>query len=172
MYSPIDILDAREQRVQNQKKLLKKYKNTLIVVRANYPGINKCNETTKGIVNEIKEELLRNLKLNSIKIIFFDYKCTPEGPLFFAIVDMNFVEIKKMCINIEEKHSLGRFVDIDVYNENGEGISRSDLKIESRKCFICSNNAHICVRSRKHGIEEIINYIETNFKNYKEQKNE
>lgn len=186
MYSAEDILEAREKRVEKQRAILKKYSNTLVVVRANYPGINKDNTLTRELVNIIKDELIKvfntehlsnykHIKSNEIKtieknmdsILFKELEFTPEGPIFFMVVNKNVLEAKKLCITVEETHLLGRFVDIDVYNENCQGISRRELNMPSRRCFICNEEAHLCVRSRRHSQEEIINFIETSFKKYK-----
>ncbi|WP_051931750.1 citrate lyase holo-[acyl-carrier protein] synthase [Clostridium sp. KNHs214] len=185
MYIAEDILDAREKRVEKQKRILEKYLNTLIVVRANYPGVNKDNTVTREIVDVIKNELIKvfnveslcdctNIKSQEIEIIekssdnilFKQLEFTPEGPIFFMVVNKNIVDVKKLCITIEEKHPLGRFVDIDVYNEKGQGISRRELGLASRKCFICSEDAHLCVRSRRHSQKEIIDFIEKSFGEY------
>ncbi|WP_138204854.1 citrate lyase holo-[acyl-carrier protein] synthase [Haloimpatiens lingqiaonensis] len=185
MYSAEDILDAREKRVDRQKQILDKYLNTLIVVRANYPGLNKDNTLTREIVNVLKNELIKVFNVGSLydctniksqetaiieksseNILFKQLEFTPEGPIFFMVVNKNIVDVKKLCITIEEKHPLGRFVDIDVYNEKGQGISRRELGLSSRKCFICNEDAHLCVRSRRHSQKEIVDFIEKSFEEY------
>lgn len=191
MYNAEDILDAREKRVEKQKKILDKYLNTLIVVRANYPGVNKDNVLTRKIVKIIKNQLIEEFNRESLceyidkksqlveirekstnNILFKKLEFTPEGPIFFMVINKQFIEAKKLCITIEEKHPLGRFVDIDVYNEKGQGISRRELGLSSRKCFICNEDAHLCVRSRRHSQKEIIDFIEKSFEEYTKKRME
>ncbi|WP_392486042.1 citrate lyase holo-[acyl-carrier protein] synthase [Haloimpatiens sp. FM7315] len=167
MYRAEDILDARENRVFKEKKILEKYLNTLIVVRANYPGINKDNFITREIVSVVGNHIL-NIKDFKNKILFKEIEYTADGPIFFIVVNENFLNIKKICINIEENHKLGRCVDIDVYNEKGKGISRRNFGLPSRKCFLCSEDAHVCVRSRKHSEKDVIDYIEKTLEDYRE----
>jgi holo-ACP synthase/triphosphoribosyl-dephospho-CoA synthase len=68
---------------------------------------------------------------------------------------------------------LGRCVDIDVYtykNEKVIGISRTDLYKAPRKCFICDLDAKICSRAQTHSIEEIKNYFDEVYTNYKKKE--
>ena len=41
-------------------------------------------------------------------------------------------------------------MDIDVYDDKGIGISRVEFGLAMRKCYICDDIAHNCVRSKKH----------------------
>ena len=76
---------------------------------------------------------------------------------------------------MEEEHILGRCLDIDVYaykNDKVIGISRSDLFKKPRKCFICDLDAKLCSRAQTHTMEEIKNYFEVAYKEYKEMEKE
>ena len=76
-------------------------------------------------------------------------------------------------INVEEEHILGRCLDIDVYtlkNDKVIGISRSDLFKKPRRCFICDLDAKICSRAQTHTIDEIKNYFEVVYKNFKDSQ--
>jgi len=96
------------------------------------------------------------------------YRITAEGPNITMVIDMNAMDIKKLTLQIEDKHPLGRCVDIDVYNPiTFMSISRTALGYPPRKCYICNDQAKNCIRSRKHTISEVVDYIK---KCYKEQK--
>ncbi|CDI50767.1 citrate lyase holo-[acyl-carrier protein] synthase [Clostridium tetani] len=162
-YTAIDILSAREERVDFQNTLLKKYKLPLLCLRVNYPGAIKDNETSRGISNILKSEIENKF---DTQIVYKYYKSTAEGPILILIIDNIAEEIKKHSIYVEENHFLGRCADIDVYNVDGTGISRTSLGYKPRKCFICENMAQNCVRSRRHSIEEVINYIEERYRKF------
>jgi holo-ACP synthase / triphosphoribosyl-dephospho-CoA synthase len=69
-------------------------------------------------------------------------------------------------VDIEENHPLGRLMDIDVINVRHQ-ISRRDLNLSPRRCFLCDEEAHVCVRAQTHAIEvDIEDFILTAFKNY------
>lgn len=156
-YEPIDVLDEREKRVQRQEELRSKHDGTMIVVRVNYPGTNKVNKTTVGICREVGEKMLGCLEQD---IICSECNVNAEGPVLMMLVRRNPTDAKKIAMNVEENSPLGRYVDIDVYGMDGRSISRTELGFEPRKCYLCGDVAHNCVRSRKHDIEEIIQHIE------------
>jgi holo-ACP synthase len=152
----VKLLEAREERVEVINKLNHKFGKTIICLRVNYPGLRKNNRKTIIIVKELEKELQHSFK----NLIVYNYfKTTYEGPIALFVVDELSHKVKKNTIDIEENHPLGRLVDIDVYNESGEGISRTELNLPSRKCFLCDKEAHICVRSKAHEVEEIKKYI-------------
>lgn len=153
----------RELRVEKQLKLLEEYKKPLLIIRANYPGRNKSQYPSKEIVQIITEE---SKKILDEKIIFNEMQISLEGLISFFICDLSLLELKKIAIEIEEKHNLGRFVDIDVYDIDGSSISRTSLNYKKRKCYICDEDAVICTRSMKHKEEELKNHIYKSYETY------
>jgi holo-ACP synthase len=163
MIKPIDILNAREDRAFLQENLITKFKLPLLVIRVNYPGINKNNPTTKYISETIYQEILKNPIFNGDKVIKIknvEKINSYEGLIFLLSINLSSIEIKKLAINIEINHPLGRLVDLDVIDLTNHTISRRELGYPQRKCFICDDLAHNCVRSRKHSLEEVLEYIE------------
>lgn len=156
-------LKDRDLRVEYQRDLVHQYNKPLVCIRVNYPGVNKDNVITKKINEIISDELINIL---ADEIIFKNKFVSLEGPISIFVVNDTSVKLKELCVNIEENHQIGRLVDIDVYDENYCGISRTHLGKDKRKCFICDDLAFICSRSRKHSEKEITNYIENTFNNY------
>lgn len=66
-------------------------------------------------------------------------------------LDADAEELKRICVEIEETHPVGRLFDMDVIAKNGVKLGRT----EPRKCLICSENASICARSRAHSVGEL-----------------
>lgn len=160
-----DILESRENRVDLQEDLRSKYNMPIMAMRVNYPGINKNNETTKNIM-EIMFKIVKDLFRGDIYYTYNSF--TGEGPISILVIDKPAREIKKIAIEIECKHTLGRCMDLDVYTKDGNAISRSDLDVQSRKCYLCEEDAQVCVRSQKHSISEVIDYINEKHKEYME----
>lgn len=164
MIDPMDILDARENRAYLQEDLIKKFNLPLIIIRANYPGIDKNNKITKYIVETIYNIILLRISSTSTeKINSF------EGNIYLLSVDISPLELKKIAIDIETNHPLGRLVDIDILDLNNHTLSRTDLGYPPRSCFICSDLAHNCVRSKKHSLKEILKYIENIVSNFEKE---
>lgn len=156
-------LKHRDFRVEYQRKLIDKYKKPLVSIRVNYPGGNKDNLITRKINQIISDELI---KLLDDKIIFGNIYISLEGPISILVVNEHPIKLKKLCINIEEHHKIGRLVDVDVYDENYCGISRTNLGRGKRKCFICNDLSFICSRSKKHSEKEIKKFIENTLNNF------
>ena len=164
-----EFLLDRDRRVDYQEELLRKNQNkTLVTIRINYPGIEKSNYITDDIVNIIYNDIQTYYK----KYIVFKHKYkNKEGIVAHLLFDLDFVNVKKIMINIEEEHILGRCLDIDVYtlkNDKVISISRTDLYKKPRKCFICDLDAKICSRAKTHSLEDIKKYFEDVYKEYKE----
>lgn len=166
-----EFLFDRDKRVAYQEHLLKENKDkTLVTIRINYPGIEKSNYITDNIVNTIYNEILTYY---GKFIVFEDKYKNKEGIVAHFLFDLDFVNVKKEMINVEEEHILGRCLDIDVYtlkNDKVIGISRSDLFKKTRRCFICDLDAKICSRAQTHTIDEIKNYFEVVYKNFKDSQ--
>ena len=167
-YTIEDLLLAKEERVNFQYELIDKYKLPIVSMRVNYPGINKDNELSRKIAEIIKNELISKFKEN---IVYKDYKNTAEGPVFTLVLKNIAEEIKRKTVDVEENHLLGRCVDIDVYDAQGNGLSRTSLGLPSRKCFLCEDKAQNCGRSRKHNIEDVVGFIENKYNEYMLQHN-
>lgn len=150
------ILQERETRVSKINKLINKHSSTVVCIRANYPGLYKNNIYSKTIVQKIFNEINNIFKDN---IIEKHYDEGYEGPTILICLKGNFKEIKLKCVMIEEIHVFGRIVDIDVYSKDIKTISREELGFNPRKCYICNNYSQICVRSQKHSLEEVEDYI-------------
>ncbi|MCM1989695.1 citrate lyase holo-[acyl-carrier protein] synthase [Oceanirhabdus seepicola] len=165
MYTIQDLLDARELRVEFINELIDRYDNTVISLRVNYPGLEKDNAITRKII-EIIGVLVTNFFSGKINYSMMSY--TAEGPIMFCVINEKVEKVKSFAIDIEERHTLGRCIDLDVYDTKGKSISRVSLGMKSRKCFICDKFAHECVRNRTHSYEEIAKFIADRYNDYLE----
>ena len=154
------ILEGKEKRALRQRELLKTYKNTLISFTLNIPGIYKLSDKYKLVFNEGINLIEKTLKSENIKVIYSEKIERESGYEFFCLVDSPAKEIKKHMINIEYVSLLGRLFDIDVFDKNGELLSRANFNIGKRKCLVCEKDAVVCSRERAHRIEEVIRAID------------
>ncbi|SUY48213.1 citX protein [Clostridium putrefaciens] len=164
-YTKEDILVDREKRVRFQEELLDRLGKTLVFIRINYPGVKKDNSISRAIII-VMDKLLDAMfgSVNVFKLI----TVSAEGPNITMILDKQSLEVKKMCVEIEDNHPLGRCVDIDVYSSDDKrSISRMSLGKPPRKCFICDESAMICVRAKNHEFKEVVDYIEKSYEWFK-----
>lgn len=160
------ILRDRERRVIYQKKLIKEYKNTLITFKLNIPGPKKDSLLYRKIFNNGLKLLKATMKEYRIPIIFQSLSFKNTGPEAFLVVKAKAHNMKKLCVNIEEKDGLGRIYDFDVFDSSGNSIGRKLIGIPERKCFLCDKCVWLCARSRAHSLEEMLEYIEVTAKAY------
>ncbi len=151
------ILEAREARVERMENLREEYPLPSVVVRCNYPGADKDNPTSRRVVEALRDEVERILGEDIKKMERID---SFEGLTYIYMVEGDTGRLKEKMVELEEKHPYGRLADIDVYYEDGRGIGRREIGKDPRRCYICQEEAHLCVRSRKHTLEELEKYIE------------
>jgi holo-ACP synthase CitX len=155
-----EILANKDWRVEQLEKLNADFpKHSLVSVKLNIPGPVKNNEYFQEIFitgwNEISKQALKAEQ-------YSEKSAGPEGFLVFAEAT---VPVKKRLIAFEESFPLGRLFDLDVY-QNMKQISRSDLNLPSRSCFICGLPAKECAHAERHTPEEIKAFINQKFENY------
>lgn len=156
-------LEDRERRVELQNSLIDRFDLPLLTVRANYPGENKWESIPIAITDIVIKEMEL---LFEREIVHQEILENLEGKIYLLILDKPAYEIKKLTIYFEENHILGRCVDLDVYDIDGKGLSRSDFNLPKRKCLLCDELAFVCGRSMKHSHQEIKDEIAHRYISY------
>lgn len=154
-----ELLDRKEKRQRQIDSLLdKSYLSVVIKFSLNIPGSIKNNEFIKKIFNFGLIRLKNKLSKENIPIIKSMTIDENTGPEFICQVKSSSRKLKKICIEIEEEKT-GRIFDLDVETTKG-AISREDLGLKPRTCFLCSEKVDICRRKKTHSLRELLTYIE------------
>ena len=95
MYTAEDILLERERRIEYQEKLVEQYKMPILVIRVNYPGINKDNHFSQEIT-KIMEQII--CEIFSYSIHYKIMTTTAEGPLVIMSINKEARDIKLMTL--------------------------------------------------------------------------
>lgn len=145
------ILNAREAKINFIKQFLDEY--DVVTLKANIPGLNKINHEAIILTSYFNHLML---KLNVDKSI---YLCDEDGPMYIYIFKPNTIT-KDELMTYEDMPLIGRFIDLDLFkNKNAfVSVNRSVL----RKCYLCDDYAFVCIRNRKHNLNDLLNYIDTN----------
>lgn len=153
-----DILASRDRRVAIQHQILQTYPHqTLVDIKLNIPGPIKNNSALHKLFTAGYQRLEKFLGTD-IKVILEDN--LPTGNEVFLICRQSAEVLKQQTVIFEERDPLGRLFDLDVLSTtNLRAISRSDLDLPMRKCFLCQRPAKECARSRRHSISELQNAI-------------
>lgn len=144
------ILENREEKNLFIQKYIDKYQ--VITLKANVPGNDKNIKEAYVLINYF-DKLLYNLGFE--KSYFLD---GADGPMYIYFTDKN-NNVKEKTIKLEES-TLGRFVDIDVFNSY-----KSENRTNLRKCFICDKPAFVCAREKNHSLDELLKYLKQTVEN-------
>ncbi|AZO94859.1 citrate lyase holo-[acyl-carrier protein] synthase [Halocella sp. SP3-1] len=161
-----ELLRARELRAARQKELINKYQACLISFMVNTPGKFKVTVLSKKIHDEGSKVLRETFEKEYIFPIYQEVHKKATGIESFILVNMDEIKLKKILVEIEDNHLLGRLFDFDVINKEYQNISRQTIKKRGRRCLLCKDQAAVCVRSQKHSYEELLEKINTISKEY------
>lgn len=151
-----EILNARENRVQIQQKMLQKAPTCLLSFTLNIPGPVKVFPYTKWAYEVGSSIISKGVSLlNGDVLEQFEAKNETGWEGFFAL-NLPPEEIKTYLLEQEEHHPLGRLFDFDVLRTDGSKLSRQELGFPERTCLLCGNPAFLCGRSRTHSAQELL----------------
>lgn len=150
-----DILSARDQRAASQRLLLERHRQPVLSMTVVMPGPVKRNVTSLFIA-QVGSALIEESFKASESIV--NDKETGFEALY--AIPLPPEELKRMAVAIEDSHPLGRLLDLDVIAPDGTPLSREALGLLPRRCLVCGDHAHACVRSRRHTITEVLAVIE------------
>lgn len=153
----LDVLIDKDRRVELQNRLVLENKTwTIIGAKLNIPGPIKNNLVIEKF---FKRELI-NFEKNAPFLLTLkeDWLEKKTGPEYFYLAMDKPINVKKYCIKFEQTNQATRLFDLDVhYFEKGQvkDLSRNQLGISGRSCFICGSPAKECARARKHSVEQL-----------------
>ena len=145
-----EIMDARERRFRRQQELLIQFHCTLISFTMNIAGpIKNSGLISRGF--DTGKSLIGN-QLNSvgIQIQHQEESRTHTGCEAFIVVKADPVSVKRLAVEAEDCHPIGRLFDMDVLTGYGIQVSRRQLGFPERKCLICGGPAKECASRRIH----------------------
>ncbi len=148
------ILADREIRSNEIKNLSKR--SDVACVKANVPGSIKNTPCSKVLVSYFTA-LLKNQGLTLEKTL-----SGLDGDSSIFLIE-NGKSLKNKFVRLEEKHPLGRFIDIDVTLKNSSAsLSRKKL----RKCYVCNKPAFYCGKIKAHTLSELLTHMENKTEEY------
>lgn len=147
----------REQKAAIQEKLLRQGgSNTVVALGMNIPGPIKTSPEIFQAFQAGATALDVRFEQAGVAVMHEETVREPCGYLkFYGLAETDAGKMKRMAVELEEEHPLGRLYDIDVYDARGKGISRQELGMAGRKCLLCGNDAKVCGRSRAHTAEAL-----------------
>ncbi len=151
-----DMLDVRENRAAEKNKLLKRLGAPVVSVTINVPGPDKNLPGIRELFEDALDGLQKSFAESRIAVLEkrAEYKKTGPEALFAA--DADALSLKRICVRYEDECDRGRLLDIDVYRSDGTPVSRRDIGLKPRKCFLCDQDAVVCIRMGRHQGAEVM----------------
>jgi holo-ACP synthase/triphosphoribosyl-dephospho-CoA synthase len=150
------LLASRDERA-NLRKKISLTKMPSVSLSLNVPGFPKSNTIVQRFFNICLKDLKFFLKANLISIHNEDaiYQKDMAGDFFiapFSVTQLSLIEIKQICETFEERHPLGRFLDVDLTDSEGNPVSSGKAKL----CFFCQQKpAIVCRHENAHDLNEL-----------------
>lgn len=156
------ILANKERRAQKQKELLAHAPfHFLVSLSINTPSSIKLSHESVVIYEIAHENILTLLCTQGFTCKEFHPFIAPTGAETLFTCKGDAKAFKMLTCKLEEEHPLGRLMDIDVFDEEGVLLSRSDFGLKKRRCLVCDEEAFICARAQKHSYDELNAHIKT-----------
>jgi holo-ACP synthase CitX len=150
----IEILEARERRWQFRLQLAKEFGKTVISVTLCAPLNYRRSPCAGDMISAAMDKIISALQAMSIKAWRAGLTNDKDGAAGFVVAAGEAAAIKRICVKIEKLPG-GRLFDIDVMSCTGSPVSREDVGLPPRRCFICLSPAAQCVREKKHSAIEV-----------------
>lgn len=154
------IAEAREKRAE-QKANLANQGLACLSVTLNIPGYPKVsklnNRFLKVMIREVKNYLLAHrILINEEQEQVIEDEAGKYYLVPFKEKQIDLFWAKELCEQFEQKHQVGRIVDIDITDKLNQPISSGKAK----PCMLCKKkSAIVCMREQNHTIDELREYI-------------
>lgn len=166
-----ELLASRDARHAMQQKLMAEHSGkTLVCLTVVMPGSVKRNQQSLTVARaavkamrkayNISDDLLPETELLTNELKIETRECLVERDLntgyeAYLITPLPLLEAKRVAVDIEDTHPLGRLFDIDVIDAQDIPVSRDRVGGQPRRCLVCDHEARYCMRMRWHTQEEI-----------------
>lgn len=150
-----EVMNARELRAQKIKQLVESGAPTVVCFTMNMIGDVKATPLSRRAFLMLSNELKNTLNTSS-----YSLNIANTGDEAYFVVPIEPEQTKSIACRFENREFIGRLLDIDVFNNNAEKLSR-DTK---RLCLICDRLAMECSRSRAHGVDSVRNEATRRFR--------
>jgi holo-ACP synthase len=154
-------LKQKEIKAMMINQYIEANKVTVVTMRLNIPGPEKKPDWSDKLF-EMGSRILKQ-HLNKMGFAFeaiLDANASHYYEhLLILAVKASAVAIKQQMIELENTSEIGRILDIDVMDQEGNCLSRSDFNMEQRQCYLCRDAANVCRREQRHSKEALTEYL-------------
>jgi len=151
----MEMLEARELRVQQQNALREKYGCVVISFSLNIAGPVKNSPLIHRAFQTGIEHLKAGLCAARLPILEQLEREAVTGCEALYAVEGTAREVKMVCVSIEDGSALGRLFDLDVLDPDGRKLDREEVGGGPRNCIVCGAPGKGCASRRVHAVETL-----------------
>ena len=152
--SLMQVLEARERRVEQQKALIARYGKPLLSFTMNIAGPVKISPLIRrGFLAGCEALEARFPVGGPVKHIEITEEITGYEAVY--VVDLEPLELKAIAAAIEDSHGLGRLFDMDVIGADLRKLDREAVGGGSRNCIVCGAPGRGCASRRIHSVAQL-----------------
>ncbi len=166
MIEHVNWLRQKEIKAMMINQYIEANKVTVVSMRLNIPGPEKKPDWSNKLFemgSRVLEQHLNKMGYAYDTILETNASQYYEHLMILAVKG-SAITIKQQMIELENSSEIGRILDIDVMDSDGNCLSRSDFKMEQRQCYLCHNAANVCRREQRHSKEALTEYLITKAK--------
>ena len=166
-------MEAREQRALLKQKWAEQG-HPCLSLSLNVPGYPKSSPTVASFFDHCLDELKYHLGAHQLAVkLEMAIKISDEAGDFFLVPVVSgkhpLEDWKQLCESFEENHPLGRFVDVDLNDQQGAPVSSG----KSKMCFFCQKEPAIhCRRLKIHDLERVRGFMFEKMAEYNKKQSE
>ena len=153
------MLDAREARWRYRCALAPTCR-ALVSATVCVPLPLRTQERCKAFLRASVRALRAALTTEGIGVSEAEELDGADGLTVFLRTDGDPARVKACCCALEESLPNGRLLDADVMDASLRQLSRTELGLPPRRCFLCGAPAAACVASGRHPPREVAAWIE------------
>ena len=146
-----EVLDARDRRAEEQRRLLALHGRPLLSFTMNIPGPVKDSRLIRRGFDEGLRLLDAALDGAGIARLSRKELRAVTGCELLCALDAPAEQVKALCLRIEDECPMGRLFDMDVIGPDGQKLARG----EERRCLVCGAAGRGCASRRLHSLEEL-----------------
>jgi len=159
------ILIAREKRASLREQGVQSGSDSLSL-SLNIPGYPKSTSLLSAFFDDVLSEFKRFLLAHGIPIdTAHEAKQIDEAGDFYVVPLLSGrppAAVKSLTETFEERHPLGRIIDIDLADRRVQPVSSGKLK----RCLLCEQPAAVCMREANHTYEELREHMDRRIRCY------
>ena len=146
-----EVLDARDRRAEEQRRLLALHGRPLLSFTMNIPGPVKDSPLIRRGFDEGLRLLDAALDEAGIARLSRKELRAVTGCELLCALDAPAEQVKALCLRIEDESPMGRLFDMDVIGPDGQKLARG----EERRCLVCGAAGRGCASRRLHSLGEL-----------------